>query len=62
MSDDQFRGRYAGPDGSQPRAKSVSNKFWRDNRQILKQALCDDSGLYEDMIGVELAFDGVAIR
>ena len=53
--------RDAGPDGAQPGAESVPDALREGDGQVLKQSLTDDSRLDEDVVGVQLAPDGVAV-
>ena len=46
---------------SQPGAEGVPNELGRNHGEILEQALGDDAGLDEDMIGVDFAFDLAAV-
>src|SRR5271169_843631 len=57
---DQLRGWDAGPNGAQPGAERVPDELREGDGQILKQSLAYDTRLDEDVVGVELAFDGVA--
>ncbi len=59
--DDELGGRDAGSNGSQPRAEGVPDELREDGGEILQQALGYESGLDEEMIGVELALDVIAI-
>ena len=58
---DQLRGRDSGPDGAQPGAEGVPDALREGDGQVLKQPLTDDSRLDEDVVGVQLAPDGVAV-
>src|SRR5271163_4966070 len=58
---DQLRGWDAGPNGAQPGAERVPDELREGDGQILKQSLAYDTRLDEDVVGVELAFDGVAV-
>ena len=57
---DQLRGRDPGPDGAQPGAEGVPDALREGDGQVLKQSLTDNSRLDEDVVGVQLAPDGVA--
>ena len=61
MGNNQLGWRNARTDGSQPGAEGVPHERGKADRQVLKQSLANDASLDEDMIGVELAFDGVAV-
>ena len=52
--------RDAGPDGAQPGASGPRRAAGR-RRPSTKQSLTDDSRLDEDVVGVQLAPDGVAV-
>ena len=58
---DQLGGRDAGADGSQPGAEGVPDTLRKGDGQVLKQSLADHRRLDEDMVGVQLAPDGVAV-
>src|ERR1700730_16688335 len=51
----------AGPDGAQPGAEGVPDALREGDGEVLKQSLTDDRRLDEDVIGVQLAPDGVAV-
>ena len=57
----QLRGRNAGPDGAQPGAEGSPDPPREGDGQVLKQSLTDNRRLDEDMVGVQLAPDGVAV-
>src|SRR5271163_4052035 len=59
--DDQLGGRNAGADSSQPGAEGLPYHLGECGGEILKQTLSDDTGLDEEMIGVEFSFDEIAI-
>ena len=54
-------GGMPGADGSEPGAEGVPHELGEDGGQILNQALRDEAGLNEEMIGVDLVLHGVAI-
>ena len=41
--------------------KAVPDELREGDGQVLKQSLADDTRLDEDVVGVELALDGVAV-
>jgi len=57
----QLRVRDAGPDGARPGAEAGPDAPREGDGQVLKQPLTDDRRLDEDMVGVRLAPDGVAV-
>src|SRR3984885_13385054 len=57
----QLRGRDSEPDGAQPGAEGVPDGLREGDGEVLKQSLTDDSRLDEDVVGVQLAPDGVAV-
>jgi len=57
----QFGRWNAGTNGAKPGAKRAPHKRRKDHRQVVKQALTDDTGLNEYVIRMGLAFDGVAV-
>src|SRR5256885_4234044 len=61
MDNDHVRRLDAWADGSSPGAGGVPYSLREGRGQILQQSLADDAGLDEDMVGVNLAFDGVAV-
>ena len=61
IGDDQLRGWDSRPDGAQPGAEGVPDALRKGDGQVLKQSLADDSRLDEDVVGVQLAPDGVAV-
>ena len=46
---------------AQPGAEGAPDELWTGDGKVLKQPLTDDTRLDEDMVGVELAFDGIAV-
>ena len=62
IGDDQLRGWDSRPDGAQPGAERRPRSALRKgDGQVSKQSLADDSRLDEDVVGVQLAPDGVAV-
>ena len=60
-SHDQFRGRESRANRAQPRAEGTPHELGEFGGQILKQSLRDDARVNEEMVGVDLAFDGISI-
>ena len=58
---DQFGGRNAGANGSQPGSERSPYQLGRNDGEILEQTLGDHPGLDENMVGADLAFDLLAI-
>ena len=61
ICNDKFRWWDARAYGSEPGAEGGPNEIGEGDRKILKQTLSDDSGLDENMIGADFAFDLVPI-
>src|SRR6516225_6339808 len=58
---DEFGGRDAGTNGSQPGAEGVPNQLGSSDSEILEQPLGDNAGLDEGMIGAHFASDTVSV-
>jgi hypothetical protein len=61
IGNNQLGWRNAGTDSSQPGAEGVPDERGKGHCQVLKQPLAENAGLNEDMIGMGVAFDGVAV-
>ena len=59
--DDEFGGRDARSNGAKPRAEGVPDESGEGDGEVLEQPLADDAGLNEDVVGMELALDVVAL-
>ena len=60
IGDDELRGWDSRPDGAPPGAEVVPDALRKGDGQVLRQSLAADSRLDEDLVGVQLAPDGVA--
>ena len=58
---DQLRRRNSGAKGAEPRAEGSPHEPGHGGGQILKQSLRDDARVNEQVVGADLALDGIAI-
>ena len=61
LGNDQFGGRNAGANGSQPGSERGPYQLGRNDGEILEQTLGDYPGLDENMVGADFAFDLISI-
>ena len=61
VCDNKLRWRNAWANGPEPGAEGVPNELGEDDGKVLEQSLGDDAGLDVDVIGMDLAFDVVAV-
>src|SRR5208283_546780 len=59
--DDKLGGRDARANGAQPGPEGVPDELGIRDREVVKQSMADDACLDEDVVGVELALDAVAV-